>query len=91
MNPATSVNGEKTGFLIMDLSLSLLHEENSTKQVTACEIAPQLIDHWVWCNVHTLSSKGVTQKIVNIVTFSKLARYPKQKKCTAPAVLARPQ
>jgi len=64
-----------------DVIERILHQKNWTKPTTASQIAQELIDQWIWCNVYTLSHKRVTQKIVTLVaTFAKLSRYPNNKK-----------
>ena len=37
-----------------DIIERMLHEKKWSKEVTALQIAKELIGHWVFCNVYTL-------------------------------------
>ena len=59
----------------------MLHEKNWSKEVTALQIAEELVGHWVFCNVYTLHQYSVRDKIsILMKKFFKLCRYPMKKR-----------
>ena len=48
----------------------------------ATDVAKEIYDRWVWCNVYSLHCLNVASKLQSLVAcFSKLDRWPKQKRC----------
>ena len=59
----------------------IIQFENFRTVDVANDVAKEIHDRWVWCNVYPLHYLTISKKVqALVVAFSKLDRYPKKKR-----------
>ena len=57
------------------------NEDKFLKLEGAVNVATELRDLWIWCNVYPISEQRIADKIYNLMKeFSAIDRYPKKKR-----------